>query len=685
MSREYGNNSISSLKGAEQVRYNPANFLGSKGIDGAKHTLVEMVGNSTDEYLSGFGDELIMKEYADGHYSLRDFGRGVPLGWNEVEKDWNYLLIYERLFSGGKYDKEGENQKILKGFSDRGDWQNFRFSDYPYMITIGMNGVGASCTQFTSTDFEVISYRGGKASRMLFEKGVHILDKLEEYDTDEKDGTFVKWRPDPEVFDDVAIPSSYVKGLCHTLAITTGMKITYINEKKGTEDVFESSTIVDEIRDACGSVATGKYTHHTINNRGDVCVCEVEVAVGPGSGSPKYFNNMIEISGGSHALGLDGALSQFFSEIGREKNIRFKTSDYSGKLIFKINTLANNLSVRGQTKDSLDDEYIRYAIHKCVYDTLNLERVKGTKWLMDVIEDVEYSCSLRMAQEELLKNHRELEKVVKKHKLSEKFVSCENYRDGKYDDVELYIVEGDSACGAVKNARSSKFQCLLQIRGKSLNVYKATIDKLLENKEIQDFSAALGCGIDLGIEGYDTFDMSKLKVGNIYLFPDADIDGKHILMLLFLICYRLFPELLYQGKVWVIDSPLYVINTKSDKSYYCMNEEEMSKKRAELGSDVLGIDRFKGWGEANSDDLWNTCLNPEVRVARSIKIERDDTELADVLEVLFGKSTDRRKSAILGTLIDGYDGILDGIENIDDWISSQDYDGEIEVETVELY
>ena len=249
----------------------------------------------------------------------------------------------------------------------------------------------------------------------------------------------------------------------------------------------------------------------------------------------------------------------------------------------------------------------------------------------------------------------------------------------------MFIVEGDSAGDSVKNARNSVYQCLLKIRGKSLNVYKASIEKLLANREIQDMIASLGCGIDLGIDGYETFDINKLKVSNIFFFADADVDGKHINMLLFLIFYKLFPELLYQGKVWLVDSPLYVITTTSDESIYCMTEEEMRHKREELGTRFMRVDRFKGWGEANSDDLWNTCLNPEVRVARPIKIERNDTELADVLEVLFGKSTERRKEAIFGSLVDDYDEVMTSMENIDEWVSSLNLGDSLDVEDIEVY
>ena len=665
MSNEYGNDSIEVLEGAARVRKNPQNFLGSRGLDGAKHTVIEIIGNATDERLAGFGDALIVTYHADGSISVRDFGRGVPLGWNTKKNQWNYFLIYEELFAGGKYS---DNQSILRDIESRNAWSTFNFKDYPYLISIGMNGVGGACTQYTSEYFEVISYRDGEASRMYYEKGKHVLDELDIYKTNEHNGTFVKWKPDAEVFDDANIPVKWVDSMCKHLSVTSGFDVTFVDEAKGTEVVYKGKTIVEEMRDLCGCVATNKYFYHTIDERGDVCICEVEVAMGNSGGQPKFFNNMVEIRGGSHSSGLNYALYEFFRRIGLEQGIKIKEVDYTGKFSFLLTTLNNKMSLKGQTKDSLDDAYIQHTVATCVLNMLEFEKSKGTKWIMDIVDEVIYACQVRMAQEELIKNHREIEKNIKKMKVSDKFAESRSYRNGDVERTEIIIVEGDSAGGRAKTARDYEFQCIMPIRGKSLNVYKASIEKLIENREIKDMIAAFGCGIDLGIDGYESFDIDNLKAANIYFLPDADIDGKHISMLLFLIVYKLFPELLYQGRVHVIDTPLYIINLKNGDPIFCMTQEEMEQKVAEVGINFASVDRFKGLGETDADTLWETTLNPENRITRQIKLERGDTELVDVLELLFGKSTDRRKQVILGSLVNDFDSVMEGRLTIEDFL-----------------
>lgn len=682
MYSEYGNDSIDTLEGAERVRRNPQNLLGSRGLDGAKHTVKEILGNATDEHLAGFGDTLDLKVYKDGAISIRDYGRGVPLGWNTKKEKWNYFLIYEELYAGGKYQNQ---QEVLREIDAKGLWDTFNFKDYPYLITIGMNGVGGACTQYTSEYFSVISYRDGEASEMYYEKGKHVWDELKVYPTDEPNGTFVKWKIDPEVFDDVNIPDKWYEALCRDTAIVTGFTVNYVNERKNVEKAFKGSNLQEDMKELTGVCAFNSMTYHTVDNRGDICVCEAQVAMGRGSDRARFFNNMIEIHGGSHANGLYGAVGQFFLEVGKSKGYRIKEADYSNKLQFSVATLNNKMSMHGQTKDSLDDEYILYTIYQCVYKMLNTEYAKGTSWLVEVVEETLRACEIRVAQEELLKNNREIEKSLKRHKVSEKFMPSKLYREGKSEGNELFIVEGDSAGGRALTARKYLFQCILKIRGKSLNVYKASIEDLLANAEIKDLIGALGCGIDLGVDGYESFDISKLKVDRIYYLADADIDGKHIKMLLFLIFLKLFPELLYQGRVYIVDTPLYIINLKHGDAVYCMDGDELAEKRKEIGeNNIRSVDRFKGLGETSAEVLWSTTLDPERRRTHQIKLERNDPEMTDVLEVLFGKSTERRKSAILGSLVNGFEEVMANMKSMEEFINEADLELGLEYEEVEL-
>lgn len=680
-SKEYGNSSIKKLKEEERVRKRPEALLGSNGLDGAKHTIVEIIGNATDERLSGYGDKLIVQRYEDGAISVRDFGRGVPLGWNEDEQEWNYHLIYEELYAGGKYEDENK-QEILKAIDDADAWDSFNILDFIGMISIGLNGLGAAATQCSSSYCTVISYQNGVASRMDFKKGKHILEELEITDTDEENGTFIKWKPDDEIFKDTKISSKWLKKICKQLAYVSGFTTTFI-DKGEVAGIWESRSLIDAmLEDVDNAVETSGFTH-VVDTEGDICVCQAEVVIGSGGRGTEFFHNRVEVNGGSHSSAYNSALYSFFSDISGEVGVKIKDADYSGKFSILGSSLSNKMSVRGQTKDYLDDQFIFDCLYDCIYDCLKKEYAKGNDWLMKIIDEVVVNAQNRIAVAEMSKNLRDVERSIKRHKVSSKFASCDTYRKGDVEATEWFIVEGNSAGGRVLTARDSSYQCILPIRGKSLNVYKASIEKLVANLEIKDMIATLGCGIDLGIEGYESFDMSKLKVGKVMLLADADIDGDHIIMLLFLIFYRLFPELLYQGKVYIVETPLYVINLVDNTQVYCMDEEELKAKREEIGEHrINSVDRFKGLGETDADTLWETTLNPENRRIRQIKIERNDMELTDVLEVLFGKSTARRKQAILGTMMDNFDEVIEEMDNLSEYVEGLGLEESLEIEEV---
>lgn len=676
--KQYDNNSIRQRKGADRIRKAPAAMLGSNGLDGAKHTVIEIIGNATDEKLSGYGDKLDLALYEDGSISVRDYGRGVPMGWNDVEKKWNYFLIYEELFAGGKYDK---NQDILKKIDEENGWDNFKLTDYPYLISIGLNGLGAAATQFSSEFCTVISYRGGKASRMEFQKGYHVLEELEVTDTDEPNGTFIRWKPDNEVFTDINIPAKWLDRLCMSLSYVAGFNVTFDN--KGTIKEYPKSDIYDVMQESTGDCVRVHNFTHTVDGTGDICICDASVAIGPKGRGNEYYHNMVEVSGGSHSTAVSYAVSRFFFDVSHKYGVRIRESDYAGKFSFIISSLANKMSPRGQTKDSVDDGYVTENLQDCMYKALYQEWEKGTDWLVKVINSTVEDAHNRIQIAEMSKSLREVEKVTKSLKASNKFISCAAYEKKQYSGLELFIVEGDSAGGRAMTARDSKFQCILQIRGKSLNLYKAPLDKLIANKEVQDLIAALGCGVELGIDEYQSFDINKLRFDKIIILADADVDGEHINMIEFVKIFKLFPELLYQGKVYIAVTPLYCITTKDDQQVYCMTQSEMEAKREEIGEgNIASVDRFKGHGETTAEGLWNTSMNPDTRTLKQINIEKGDTDIWDTLEVLFGRSTESRKRAILGELMGtSYDETVDDMESVSEYIDSLDL-SEVEVEEI---
>lgn len=678
MTSNYDDNSIGQLKGAERIRFRPAAVLGSNGIDGARHTIYEIVGNASDEQMSGFGDKLEIGYYEDGSISVRDFGRGVPLGWNEKEQNWNYFLIYEEMYAGGKY---GDSQEVLKKISD---WNKFDIKDYPYLITVGLNGLGAAATQCTSEYCTVTSYKDGVKRTMKYEKGAHVLEDLLEEATDEPDGTFVHWKPDAEVFTDVNIGAKWVEKLCKSLSYTSDFTVTFNN--CGKVKVFERKTMLEHLHEEVDdAVFNTKFTHE-VDGAGDVCICFADVAIGNGGAGNEFFHNKVEIQGGVHAEAVNSAEYTFFSDRGSERGIRIKSTDYSGKLSTIVSSLSNKVSYRGQTKDSLDDDYVFRCIEATIREKLELEWSKGTDWVVDVVNEVIQEAENRITVAELSKNVREIEKSVRTAKASEKFKSCDAYDEKDYENVEYWIFEGDSAGNSAKTARDPKFQCTMPVRGKSLNVFKASLEKIVANNEIKDIIAVLGCGVDMGIEGIPTFDINKLKVGKIIFGADADIDGRHIDMLLFLIFYKLFPELLYEGRVYIANSPLYSIEKYDSTFVYCMDEDDLAKKQEEIGSGAIKeITRFKGLGEMNPQDLWNTTMNPATRNLTQIKIDKNDVEVYDVLEMFFGKSTDRRKRAILGSMMGtDFDNTINSIDELLNAIESSDIETDLEIENVSL-
>lgn len=678
---EYNDSSISQLKGADRVRKRPEALLGSSGIDGAKHTIQEIIGNATDERLAGYGDKLDISYDKDGTITIRDYGRGVPLGWNEKEQAWNYNLIYSELYAGGKYS---DNQEILKGIDSRNEWGSFRLLDYPYLITIGLNGLGAACAQYTSEYFTVISYRDGKSSRMDFEKGSAVLEDLVVEDTTEPNGTLISWKPDIEVFSDVNIPESWLVETCKALAYVSGFDVNLDYQGKVTE--YPHNTISGTLQEWCGVSVDSHAFRHIVDNSGDICICDVETSIGPAKGNKKqeYFHNKIAVHGGAHQSGVRAALYRFFVDIGSKEGIRIMEGDYSNQFSVIVSTLANKASLRNQTKDCIDDDWIAELITDTIYESLDSAYHKGVSWLGNIIEETIQNAKNRLAVAEMSKQLREVQKATSKHKASNKFVTCRSYEDGKrVAETEFLIVEGDSAGGNVVQARDSDFQCLLKIRGKSLNVFKAPLTKLIENKEILDMISILGCGIDLNLDDFESFEMDKLKVGKVIFCSDADVDGLHIRVLLFLIMYRLFPKLLSNGNVYVADTPLYVINKTDGTSVYCMNNAELAEKQEEIGSGYIrSIDRFKGLGECDPAVLWETTLCPKTRSLRQIKIDPKETEVYEALEILFGKSTDIRKEFILGNMLEEYQETMGGIDEMLSYIEGLSLDSDLQIEEV---
>ena len=671
----YDIDSLKKLKGAEPIRKRPASMLGSGGLDGAKHTFWEIVGNTLDEISSGYGDQIEVKYYPeDGSISVRDFGRGVPLTWSEKEQDWGWSMVYNTLYAGGKMD---DPKTVLIGFDD---WNNFKFSDYSYLASIGLNGVGAACSQFTSEYFDVVSYRDGKEYSMHFEKGYPAWEELHVSEQSQPNGTFVKWKPDSEVFTDVNITFAWLKTVCEDMSYVSGVDVILSDGKK--EILYPASNIKKRLEERTGSyVAESSFLHHedltdSDNNVVGVLVCEANVVMSEKGAGVRFFNNQVKVVGGVHEDYSRHAIVEFYKAKGKEAGVKLLDGDILGQYSMIITTLANEKSYRGQTKDSIDNEYIGEAIFYAIDRLLNNSWLKEEAWCTKILDRAITAATIREAAKAAEAQIKEANKKINKPTMPSKFVSCEAMLEGRYSEVELFIVEGDSAKGSTLAARDSRFQSILPIRGKSLNTAKASVERTLNNKEAVEIMNVIGAGMTVEEEGYSLFNMNNLKVGKVIITTDADEDGKHIQTLQVTFIYKYMRPLLDAGLVYLANPPKYHSN-----GVYYYTEDEFQKAREE-GKVGKNFDRYKGLGQMNAQVLWDTTMNPETRKLTQVKIEEGDFEFESAIEVMSGADVSVRKQFVLDALMDGYENYEDSVEILNGILKEMEFEDELEIEEV---
>lgn len=673
---DYGIDSLRKLRGADPIRKRPESMLGSRGLEGAKHTFLEVVGNSFDELSSGYGDKLEVVYYPeDGSISVRDYGRGVPLTWSEKEQDWGWSIVYNTLYAGGKMD---DPKSVLIGYTD---WDNFSFKNFSYLASVGLNGVGAACAQFTSTYFTVISYRDGKEYEMRFEKGYPVLDELIVRDEQtQPNGTFIHWKPDPEVFTDVNISQSWLKTFCKDSSYTTATDI-YFNDGKKTH-LFKGSNIKERLKSQLdGFVKEGSYLHHkevldTDGNVTGVVVCEATVVMGGKGAGSYYYNNLVKVQGGVHSDYSHTAILEFFYEKGREVGQKLASGDILPNYSLIISTLANDKSYRGQTKDSIDNEYIGKTIYYAIRNLLDTSWDKGESWVNDILQKAVESAKIREATEAALSQVKEASKKINKKIMPSKLVSCEALLEGRYDEVELLIVEGESAKGTAQNGRDSRFQAILPFRGKSLNTKKSTVEKALDNDEITELLNVIGAGMTVEGTGYSIFDRSKLRVGKIIIMTDADVDGSHIRALLVNFFGDYLRPLLEEGIIYLANPPKYKAN-----GVYYFTEQDFQEAKLQ-GKVSKNFERFKGLGQMEPEDLSVTTMHPKTRRLTQVKIEKDDYEFDSTMNIIAGTESLERKRFVLDVLMDGYDNYENAMEVLEGVFEEMSYEDELEIEEV---
>ena len=648
-SAKYNDQSITALKGADRVRKRPAVIFGSDGLEGCEHSVFEILSNSVDEAREGYGSKIVITAFTDKSIKIEDFGRGVPLGWNKAENRFNWELIYCELYAGGKYDNNSEGSA--------------------YEFSLGLNGLGACATQYSSEYFFVDSYDGENVSSMEFRRGdpvgelkVRPLEKKER-----RVGTVQHWKPDLEVFTEIDIPKEYYEDMLRRQAVVNaGIRFIFRwQEESGNfteSEYFYERGIVDYIEEIAGGSAETKITEWHLETKGrdredmndyklkvDVAFCMSKTVQ-----ALEYYHcaSYLEHGGSpdkavrtAFTYAVDKKLRAANKYNKNESKIAF--ADVEDCLVLVTNSFSTYTSYANQTKKAITNSFIAEAMTNFLKEQLEiyfLENPADTERFLNQV--LINKRSREQAESARINLKKKLSGSTESVNRIEKFVSCNSKDPGKR---ELYIVEGDSALTSCKLGRDADFQAIIPVRGKTLNCLKASYDAIFKSDIIVDLLRILGCGVELSgkVKGSMVeFDLSALRWAKIIICTDADEDGFQIRTLILTMFYRLLPTLINEGRVYIAESPLYEIKVK-DKSLFAYNEPEKAnivRSLDESGTKYV-LQRSKGLGENEPDMMWETTMNPETR--RLIRVSRADAEqTAYIFDTLLGDDLPARKEFI---------------------------------------
>lgn len=661
MAEEYNDSSIKSLKGAERVRKRPGVMFGSDDINGAFHTLKEIIANSLDESRAGHGKNITVKYHADGSISVLDTGRGVPMDWNIDEQRFNWDLIFNELYAGGKYDEEN------------GD----------YEFSLGLNGLGSAATQYASEWMHVISWRKDKVYKKDFAKGAPTdADLVIEPNTSGKTGSLVHWKIDNEVFPDTDFSAKMFKELLESQAHLNAVDLLFIDEHTGEEVNYHGIGIEAYLKEQLGDkvidvLVKSKDSSGTEKGKKYRAKGEIVLAITNETKSKQlHFHNTATMRSGVHGSAFDYAVTAFFKDIAKQYGVSIIPYDYQDYLSVLSSTYSNITSFANQTKDGVSNNFIFDLVNSTVLDMLQEAVAMKKESVTSLIENVVTAANARKKAKEIEQLERQASKLTsKRREKAEKFVDCSS-KDPS--EKELFIVEGDSAKGSCKNARDRRFQALLPVKGKPMNALKATISDLLENQEIRDIINTIGAGIDIPVEGVELFDINKCEFAKIIFTTDADVDGNQIRVLLYTIFYRLMPKLLEAGMVYVAETPLFeLVTNQKDKNNkpvsmfaYSVEEKETiieDCKKNRIA--IVKINRSKGLGQNNPDMLRMTTMSPETRRLVPLTIDINDPVVRDISNMLFGEDVNKERKGFIFSLLEeklGEDaGLGDLIETIE--------------------
>ena len=622
---EYGADQIQILEGLEAVRKRPGMYIGSTSERGLHHLVYEIVDNAIDEALAGYCDVIDVHINADNSITVLDNGRGIPVGINHKAGKPAVEVVFTVLHAGGKFGGGG------------------------YKVSGGLHGVGASVVNALSDWLEVEIYQGGFSYKQRYERGKAMYD-LKKTGTTDMRGTKVTFLPDETIFKETTVfDYNTLKSRLREMAfLTKGIKIV-LHDDREEEPVVEAFYYEGGIKEYVEYLNRGKEPLYE-----DIIYCEgqkgdvyVEVAFQHNDSYNdscfSFVNNITTPEGGTHLAGFKNAMTKTFNEYARnQKLLKDNDANLSGDDIREGLTAIISIKIpepqfEGQTKQKLGNSEARGAVDSVVSEQLTIFLELNPSVAKIIVE----KALLAQRAREAARNARDLTRrktALDSTSLPGKLADCS---DKNPENCEIYIVEGDSAGGSAKTARDRATQAILPLRGKILNVEKARLDKILVNAEIKAMITAFGCGIG------DDFDISKLRYHKIVIMTDADVDGAHIDTLMLTFLYRFMPELIRQGYVYLAQPPLYKVE-KNKKSYYVYSDEELNSKLEEIGRDGnINIQRYKGLGEMDAEQLWDTTMDPAKRILLKVNMDEEESSEIDMtFTTLMGDKVEPRREFI---------------------------------------
>jgi DNA gyrase subunit B len=643
--KTYGNESITSLKGADRVRKRPAVIFGSDGLEGCKHSIFEIISNSIDEARDGHGNKIIVTKYKDNIIEVEDFGRGCPVDYNNVEKCYNWELVYCELYAGGKYQNNDSS------------------GDYEY--SLGLNGLGACATQYSSEFMDVEIYRDGFKYNLHFEKGENVGGLKKEPSSRKQTGTKTRWRADLDVFTDIDVEKEFFEETLKKQAVVNP-NITFIFRYQNDNGNFEEQSyfyengISDYLREIIreNALTTPQFWQCERKGRDREDKPEYKVKLSCAfafSNKVKlteyYHNSSFLEHGGSTEKAVKQAFVSQIDAYLKNGNKYLKGEakitypDIEDCLVLISSSFSTQTSYENQTKKAITNKFIYEAMTEFLKHQLEVYFIENPDEALKIAEQVMLNKRSRESAEKTRLNlKKKLAGNIDLSNMVQKFVDC---RTKDLSRREIYIVEGDSALGSCKTARNAEFQAIIPVRGKILNCLKADYDKIFKNDIITDIIKVLGCGVEVKSKAnkdLSYFNLDGLKWNKIIICTDADVDGFQIRTLILTMLYRLTPTLIEKGYVYIAESPLFEITTK-DRTYFAYNEKEKADILAKIGNQKYKLDRSKGLGENDPEMMSLTTMNPDTR--RLIKVTPDNMEAtARMFDMLLGDNLQGRKDFI---------------------------------------